>query len=104
MSGLLLDEPLLCYQPALVRRLGLAEAIVAQQICALETAEHDGQRWVAMTYDGWAARIGITAKAARTALDHLRDLGVVVAISSPIEGRDRTLWWRVEHGVLDAEL
>lgn len=104
MSGLLLDEPLLCYQPALVRRLGLAEAAIVQQLqywTRCSTNSHDGHLWVYKTYDAWSDEIGISSKAVRGALKRLRDDGVVVAIQSPLDARDRTLWWRIDRSVVE---
>lgn len=105
MSGaLLLDEPLLCYQPALVRRLGLAEAAIVQQLqywTRHSTNSHDGHLWVYKTYDAWSDEIGISAKAVRGALKRLRDDGAVIAIQSPLDARDRTLWWRIDRSVIE---
>lgn len=106
MSSLLLDSPLLCYHPALVRRLGLADAAVVQQLhywAQRSTNEHDGEQWVYKTYVDWADEIGITSKAVRGALDRLRTAGVVVALPSPADTRDRTLWWRIDHVVLRSQ-
>ncbi len=103
VSELLLDEPLLCYQPALVRRLGLADAAVVQQLhywSQRSTNIYEGQRWVYKTYDEWSAEIGISAKAVRGACDRLRKAGVVLAVQSPLDSRDKTLWWRIDHVVL----
>jgi DNA-binding Lrp family transcriptional regulator len=105
MSALLLDDRLLCYQPALVRRLGLAEAAIVQQLhywAPHANNSHDGHVWVYKTYEDWSAEIGISAKAVRGALDRLRRDGVVVGIQSPVDNRDRTLWWRIDHDVLNA--
>lgn len=104
MSALLLDEPLLCYQPALVRRLGLAEAAIVQQLhfwLRLSTNIHDGERYVYKTYDEWSAEIGISARAVRGACDRLRKAGVLVAIQSPLDPHDRTLWWRIDHDTIE---
>lgn len=104
MSALLLDEPLLCYQPALVRRIGLAEAAIVQQLhfwLRLSTNIHEGERYVYKTYDEWSAEIGISARAVRGACDRLRKAGVLVAIQSPLEPHDRTLWWRIDHDTIE---
>jgi hypothetical protein len=106
MSGLLLDERLLCYQPALVRRLGLAEAAIVQQLhywAQRATNIYEGERWVYKTYGDWSGEIGVSTKAVRGALDRLRRDGVVVAMQSPLDARDRTLWWRINHKVLNGE-
>lgn len=103
-AALLLDQPLLCYQPALVRRLGLAEAAIVQQLqywTRHSTNSHDGHLWVYKTYDAWSDEIGISAKAVRGALKRLRDDGAVIAIQSPLDARDRTLWWRIDRSVIE---
>lgn len=101
---LLLDEPLLTYQPALVRRIGLAEAAIVQQLqfwTRHATMVHDGHVWVYKTYADWSAEIGLSPKAVRGALDRLRKNGLVIAVQSPLDPRDRTLWWRIEYSALD---
>ncbi len=106
MSGLLLDERLLCYQPALVRRIGLAEAAIVQQLhywAQRSTHTHDGERYVYKTYGEWSDEIGISAKAVRGACDRLRRDGILVAIQSPLDSRDRTLWWRIDYAALDGD-
>lgn len=102
--ALLLDEPLLTYQPALVRRIGLAEAAIVQQLqfwSRHATMVHDGHAWVYKTYADWANEIGLSTKAIRGATDRLRKTGLVVAIQSPLDPRDRTLWWRIDYRMLD---
>jgi hypothetical protein len=101
---LLLDEPLLTYQPALVRRIGLAEAAIVQQLqfwMKHATMVHEGHPWVYKTYADWAHEIGLSTKAIRGATDRLRKSGLVVAIQSPLDARDRTLWWRIDYSKLD---
>ncbi len=105
-SALLLDEPLLCYQPALVRRLGLAEAAIVQQLhywLRISTNIVEGERWVYKTYSDWADEIGISAKAVRGALNRLREAGVAIAMQSPLDARDKTLWWRIDYDALESE-
>lgn len=103
MSELLLDEPLVAIQPSLVRRVGILEAAITQQLhywLRRATREHDGHTWVFKTYSDWANEIGVTPKACRGALDRLRREGIVVAIQNPEDPHDRTLWWRIDHEVL----
>lgn len=105
-SKLLLDEQLLCYQPALVRRLGLTEAAIVQQLhywAQRSTNVHDGHRWVYKTYSDWSDEIGISSKAVRGALDRLRAREIVIAEQSPVNPLDRTLWWRIDHSKLNDE-
>jgi hypothetical protein len=105
MSDLLLNEPPLIVFPSLVRRLGLVEAALVQQLhywSQRATRTHDGFVWVYKTYQDWSDEIGVSAKAARGALDRLRRDGLVVAIQNPTDLRDRTLWWRVDHDVLES--
>lgn len=103
MSDLLLDGRLVAVQPALVRRIGLLEAALVQQLhywTQRATCVHDGQLWVYKTYNDWSDEIGVSAKAARGALDRLRREGIVVAIDNPADARDRTLWWRIDYARL----
>lgn len=98
--SLLLDEPPLVVQPSLVRALGLPEAVVLQQLhywLQRATAQQGGCMWVYKTYDEWAYETGLTAKAARGALDRLRKADVVITATNPNDSRDRTLWWRIDH-------
>lgn len=101
MSGhLLLDERPVVLQPSLVRRLGILDAAVVQQLhywAQRATHVHVGEVWVYKTYQAWADEIGVTAKAARGALDRLRTAGVVVSMQNPTDPHDRTLWWRVDY-------
>jgi hypothetical protein len=103
MSALLLDEPPVLVQPSLVRRLGLLEAAIVQQLhywSARATRTHDGHAYVYKTYQDWSAEIGVSAKQARGAMDRLRREGIVIAMQNPSDPRDRTLWWRIDHAVL----
>jgi hypothetical protein len=103
VSKLIIDEPLLCYHPALVRKFGLPEAAVTQQLAYwLRHSKnvHDGHLWVYKTYAEWSDEIGISAAAARGALDRMRKTGVVIAIQSPVNAQDRTLWWRIDRAFL----
>lgn len=102
--SLLLDERAVVVQPSLVRRLGIIEAALVQQLhywAQRATRLHDGHSWVYKTYQDWSEEIGVSAKAARGALDRLRRDGIVVAIQNPADPRDRTLWWRIDHAVLE---
>lgn len=106
MSEMLLNERLVAIQPSLVRRLGIAEAAIVQQLhywLRRATNSHDGHIWVYKTYTAWSDEIGLSSKAVRGALDKLRRAGVVVSIESPIDSRDRTLWWRIDYDVLHNE-
>jgi hypothetical protein len=102
---LLLDESPVFVQPSLVRRLGLLEAAIVQQLhywSQRATRTHEGHVYVYKTYQDWSDEIGVSAKAARGAMDRLRKEGVVVGIQNPTDARDRTLWWRIDHDVLES--
>jgi hypothetical protein len=102
--SLLLDESPVFVQPSLVRRLGLLEAAIVQQLhywSQRATRSHEEHVYVYKTYQDWSDEIGVSAKAARGAMDRLRKDGVVVGIQNPTDLRDRTLWWRIDHEVLD---
>lgn len=106
MTELLLDERPLVIQPSLVQRLGIAEAAIVQQLhywAQRATNVHDGYRWVYKTYADWSDEIGLSTKAIRGALDRLRRGGIVVGIESPIDSRDRTIWWRIDYEILDPD-
>lgn len=104
MSDLLLNERPLVIQPSLVRRLGIAEAALVQQLhywSARATHTHDGHTWVYKTYADWSGEIGLSTKACRGALDKLRRAGFVIAVENPTDSRDHTLWWRIDYAVLE---
>ena len=98
-SGLLLDEPCLVIQPALVRRLGyLSDAAVLQQIhywIARSRNIRDGHRWVYKTYEEWADEIGITSKQIRASIVRLEDRGLLVSCQP--EAYHRRKWYRIDY-------
>lgn len=98
-SALLLDEPCLVIQPALVRTLGhLADAAVLQQIhywLQRATARHAGERWVYKTYEQWSDEIGITEKQARASITRLEAAGIL--ISCQPEAYHRRKWYRIDY-------
>ena len=98
-SALLLDEPCIVIQPALVRTLGhLADAAVLQQIhywLARATVEDAGYRWVYKTYEEWSEEVGISAKQVRSALGRLENLGLVVSCQP--EAWQRRKWYRIDY-------
>ena len=103
-SGLLLDEPCLVIQPALVRRLGhLSDAAVLQQIhywIARSRNQRAGYRWVYKTYEEWSSEIGISTKQIRAAIVRLEERGLL--ISCQPEAYHRRKWYRIdyEHSLL----
>jgi hypothetical protein len=100
VSNLLLDERPVALLPSLVRAVGITDAAVLQQLhywLQRASKSHDGHAWVYKTYGEWAQEIGVTAKAARGALERLRESGAVVSMQNPMDARDRTLWWRIDH-------
>lgn len=96
-SALLLDEPCLVIQPALVRALGyIADAAVLQQMHYWQsraTAQHAGRRWIYKTYDDWSIEIGITPKQTRTSIGRLEAAGLVESCQP--EAYNRRKWYRV---------
>ena len=97
LSDLVFDEPPLVLQRAAVRRFGVLDALVLQQLRYWEnraTKSHEGVPWVYKTYQDWSDELGVTPSSVRGALDRLRTAGAVVSIQNPHEARDRTLWWR----------
>lgn len=98
-SALLLDEPCLVIQPALVRALGhLSDAAILQQThywLQRSTNEIAGERWVYKTYDEWADEIGISEKQARSAIRRLEALGLL--ISCQPDAYRRTKWYRIDY-------
>jgi hypothetical protein len=98
-SGLLLDEPCLVIQPALVRRLGhLSDAAVLQQIhywIARSRNQRAGYRWVYKTYEEWSSEIGISTKQIRAAIVRLENLGLL--ISCQPEAYHRRKWYRIDY-------
>lgn len=98
-SALLLDEPCLVIQPALVRALGhLSDAAILQQThywIQRSSNEIAGHRWVYKTYDEWADEIGISEKQARSAIRRLEALGLL--ISCQPDAYRRTKWYRIDY-------
>lgn len=96
-AALLLDEPCLVIQPALVRALGhLSDAAVLQQIHYWQsraTAEHAGRRWIYKTYDEWSIEIGITPKQVRSSITRLEAAGLVESCQP--EAYHRRKWYRL---------
>lgn len=106
MGSLLLDESPLVIQPSLVRRFGVGEAAILQQLhywLLRAQNSHDGHIWAYKTYAEWSDETGMSTKAVRGALKKLRDVGVVVSIDSPVDPHDRTLWWRIDYRKVNPE-
>ena len=98
-SVLLMDEPVIVLQPALVRALGnIHDAAILQQLhywSARAESRHDGEIWVYKTYVDWSEEIGITEKQTKSALQRLELEGIV--ISCQPEGFHRRKWYRISY-------
>lgn len=98
-SALLLDEPCIVIQPALVRALGqLSDAAVLQQLHYWQsraTAEHDGRLWVYKTYEEWSDEIGISPKQIRASIGRLWSAGLIESCQP--EAYHRRKWYRIRY-------
>lgn len=98
--GLLLHDRTLVAQPSLVRRLGLREAFVVQQlhwhVGVDHGREHDGHSWFPVTYTVLAEEMGLTADQIRRSIEALEAAGIVVSCQP--EGRSsRRKWYRIDY-------
>lgn len=98
---LIADQPLLVL-PKLAERIGLDEAIFAQQLhylCKEFGNLRDGHKWVYNTYDGWSARYRFWSPTkVRRVITNLEKLGVVVSSQKYNKMQvDNTKWYRVNY-------
>lgn len=110
MNRLLLDDPPLVLQPALAVAVGLAEALVLQQLhywCTVNAragrTDEQGHAWVYNTIDQWCEQFPFwSATTVRRTLGSLREAGLVIAEQRSSDARDRTLSYRINHDALKA--
>lgn len=93
---------------ALVREVGLAEAVVLSRVAFRTTPdyrlayEHEGEYWWRAPIEIIATETGLTGKQVRRALDTLRADGHVIAEQHQTAGRyDRAFSYRVSYGDTD---
>lgn len=102
-SALLIDQPVVAVQPALVRALeSMPAAAVLQQIhYRLSTApawEIDGEEWAAITYDELAAETGLSPSQAKRAVERLAEHGYIDSCQP--EAYNRRKSYRIRYEVL----
>ena len=104
MSNLLINEPPLQVLPSLAVKIGLAEAIVVQQIHYwLQRAKpmDDGLRWVYNSVTEWEKQFPFWHR--NTIANHLkslRDSGILIADFKAPKASDRTLYYRIDYNKL----
>lgn len=104
MSNLLINEPPLQVLPSLAVKIGLAEAIVVQQIHYwLQRAKpmDDGLRWVYNSVTEWEKQFPFWHR--NTIANHLKSLresGILVAEFKAPKATDRTLYYRIDYDKL----
>lgn len=103
MSNLLLDEQPLLIMPKLATKIGLNEAIVLQQIHYWIQNKNsgviiNGHKWVYNSINQWAEQFPFwsTATIKRT-LSSLRENGYLIAEKLSDDGRDNTLYYRINY-------
>jgi len=110
----LMDEYPHFFYPTLAERIGLNEAIVLQQIHSWVTiyqkdprryAEkhyHDGHWWIWNSYPEWHEKLPYFSEhTVRRALDHLRELNLVLVDQFNAMPMDRTNWYAIDYEAYD---
>lgn len=98
--ALLLDEPVIALQPALVRALGgdVHGAIVLQQIAywmPFARSTYAGHVWVYKTYEEMATETALSADKCRRTVKRLEERGVLVSCQPG--GNERVKWYRIDY-------
>lgn len=110
MSRLLINEEPLIILPMLAKAIGLNEAIVLQQMhywidINLKADKNfvDGYYWTYNTYEEWTKQFPFWSRntIVRT-IDSLRKMNLLVAENHNKMKADKTLWYRINHKVLDS--
>lgn len=104
-SKLLINEPPLQVLPGLAVRIGLNEAMIAQQLhWWLLTGGHerDGRRWVYNTHKDWQEKFPFwSISTIRRALDNLIEkLHLVDTANYNARPGDQTLWYSINYEVM----
>ncbi len=94
------------YDPRLVKLVGAHGAMVFGQVKYWldrpnSGHEHDGYHWIWKSGPELADELGLSKDQAKHELARLRSIELLVAIENPINGWDRTLWYRIneDHGL-----
>lgn len=105
-SRLLIDEHPLMVLPSLAAAIGLHEAIVLQQIhywVGQSGQAHDGRRWIYNSYPQWQAQFPfLTVNQIRRAIEHLEARALLLVGNYNTKPFDRTKWYSVDYGAVDA--
>ena len=105
----LIDEPPLLVQPSLARALGLADAVVVQQIhyWLMENARHErnfinGRYWTYNSVESWRKQFSfLTEWGIRYVFDRLKKGGVLETQKLSEDKRDRTLYYTLNYDRID---
>lgn len=102
MNHLLIPDYPMLVLPKLAERIGLNEAVFAQQLhylCKEHGHGRDGHKWVYNTYDGWAERFPFwSAPQVRRIVTKLEALGAIVSTQEYNKmPMDKTKWYRVNY-------
>ncbi|HEX5501024.1 MAG TPA: hypothetical protein VFW96_00295, partial [Thermomicrobiales bacterium] len=100
-SVLLINEPPLQVLPTLAGAVGLAEAIVLQQLHYwLQRTRHerDGRAWVRFTYEEWQAQLPWwSLRTLKTLLPDLEARGLIATANYNRHPTDRTKWYTIDY-------
>lgn len=103
MSKLLFDESPLCIIPSLAVKLGLADAIIIQQLhYLLQKTEYifDGEPWIYKTAEEWAEIFPFWCeKTIRRTFTSLINKGYVKTGTFNHKKYDKTLWYTINYAV-----
>ncbi len=86
---------------------GRCAALLLQQVhfwCASKPDIFDGEAWVCITYEAWAEQAGYCTRQIKRVVATLRQEQVLIVAHHNKNAYDRTLWYRVDYGVLKAKL
>ena len=105
-STLLINEPPLQVLPSLAVAIGLAEALVLQQVhywLLRSGKERDGKVWVYNTTEEWQQQFPFfSVTTVRRTIQNLRDKGLLLAGNYNSNKFDRTIWYSIDYEKLES--
>lgn len=105
MSKLLINEQILCFQPALAMAVGVNEAIFLQQLHYwLEKSKHlkNGRYWVYNTYEQWRAQFPFwSVETLKRIFKSLKEQNIVFIEKLSESKLDHTNWFSINYDELN---